>query len=68
MRRRARDSLTPIASLDERIDAWKDVSGKTIEQYVGDIAEGTFVADVVREFRARRRSSTTASSRARRGR
>jgi len=45
------DSLTPIASLDERIDVWKDVSGKTIEQYVGDIAENTFIADVVREFR-----------------
>jgi len=45
------DSLTPIASLDERIDAWKEVSGKTIEQYVGDIAENTFIADVVREFR-----------------
>ncbi len=45
------DSLTPIASLDERIDVWKDASGKTIEQYVGDIAENTFIADVVREFR-----------------
>jgi UDP-sulfoquinovose synthase len=45
------DSLTPIASLDERIDVWKDVSGKTIEQYVGDIAENSFIADVVREFR-----------------
>ena len=45
------DSLTPIASLDERIDVWRDVSGKTIEQYVGDIAENSFIADVVREFR-----------------
>src|ERR1700745_1863164 len=44
------DSLTPIASLDERIEAWKEVSGKTIEQYVGDVAENTFIADVVREF------------------
>jgi UDP-sulfoquinovose synthase len=43
-------SLTPIASLDERIQAWSEVSGKDIEQFVGDIAEGTFVADVVREF------------------
>ena len=45
------DSLTPIASLDERIDVWREVSGKTIEQYVGDIAEDTFIDDVVREFR-----------------
>jgi UDP-sulfoquinovose synthase len=43
-------SLTPIASLDERIKAWKEVSGKDIQTYVGDIAEGTFVADVVQEF------------------
>jgi UDP-sulfoquinovose synthase len=43
-------SLTPIASLDERIKAWKEVSGKDIQSYVGDIAEGTFVADVVQEF------------------
>jgi UDP-sulfoquinovose synthase len=45
------DSLTPIASLDDRIAAWKEVSGKTIEQYVGDVAENTFISDVVREYR-----------------
>src|SRR5205085_10380983 len=44
------DSLTPIASLDERIDAWREVAGKRIEPYTGDIAEGTYVADVVRDF------------------
>jgi UDP-sulfoquinovose synthase len=43
-------SLTPIAGLDERIDAWREVAGKLIEPYVGDIAEGTFVEDVVRDF------------------
>jgi UDP-sulfoquinovose synthase len=43
-------SLTPIATLEERIAAWKDVAGKTIDSYVGDISEGNFVADVVREF------------------
>ena len=42
--------LTPIASLEERIQAWSEVSGKDIEPFVGDIAEGTFVTDVVREF------------------
>jgi UDP-sulfoquinovose synthase len=45
------DSLTPIAPLGERIEAWKEVSGKTIESYVGDIAEGTFINEVVGEFR-----------------
>jgi UDP-sulfoquinovose synthase len=43
-------SLTPITSLEERIQAWSEVSGKDIEPYVGDISEGTFIADVVREF------------------
>ena len=43
-------SLTPIASFEDRIDAWRDVSGKSVQPFVGDIAEGTFVADVVREF------------------
>src|SRR4051795_6703729 len=44
------DSLTPIASLDDRISAWHEVSGKRIESHVGDISEGTFIADTVREF------------------
>jgi UDP-sulfoquinovose synthase len=44
------ESLTPIASLDERIETWREVSGKRIEPYVGDVAEGTFVAEVVRDF------------------
>jgi UDP-sulfoquinovose synthase len=43
-------SLTPIATLEERIEAWREAAGKRIEPYLGDIAEGTFVADVVREF------------------
>jgi UDP-sulfoquinovose synthase len=43
-------SLTPIVTLEERIAAWKDVAGKTIDSYLGDISEGNFVADVVREF------------------
>jgi len=44
------DSLTPIASLEDRIAAWREVSGKTIEAHVGDVSEGTFVADLVRSF------------------
>jgi UDP-sulfoquinovose synthase len=43
-------SLTPITSLEERLQAWSEVSGKDIEPYVGDISEGTYIADVVREF------------------
>src|SRR5205814_8916131 len=44
------DSLTPIVSLAERIEAWKEASGKQIESYVGNSAEGTFAADLVRDF------------------
>ncbi len=44
------DSLTPISALDERIAAWREVSGKTIESYVGDVAENSLLADVLREF------------------
>ena len=44
------DSLTPIVSLAERIDAWHGASGKRIESYVGDLAEDTFAADLVRDF------------------
>jgi UDP-sulfoquinovose synthase len=44
------NSLTPIATLHERIDAWGEVAGKEIEPCVGDMTEGSFIADVVREF------------------
>jgi UDP-sulfoquinovose synthase len=44
------NSLTPIATLQERIDAWGEVAGKEIEPCVGDMTEGSFIADVVREF------------------
>jgi UDP-sulfoquinovose synthase len=43
-------SLTPIATLEERLEAWREIAGRRIDPYVGDIAEGTFIADVVREF------------------
>jgi UDP-sulfoquinovose synthase len=43
-------SLTPIATLPVRIEAWAEVAGKKIERYVGDMTEGTFIADVVRDF------------------
>jgi UDP-sulfoquinovose synthase len=42
-------SLTPIATLEERIEAWREVAGKPIDSYIGDLAEGTFVADVLRD-------------------
>jgi UDP-sulfoquinovose synthase len=44
------DSLTPIVPLEERIEAWREVSGKRITSYVGDLAEDTLAADVVVDF------------------
>ena len=43
------DSLTPISSLGERIRAWRELTGKEIRSYVGDIEDGEFIDQVVRE-------------------
>jgi UDP-sulfoquinovose synthase len=45
------DSLVPIATLEERIAAWQEISGKTIKSYVGDLCDPTFVHQMVRDFR-----------------
>jgi UDP-sulfoquinovose synthase len=45
------ESLVPIATLDERLSAWTEVSGKTIASYVGDLCDETFVHEMVRDFR-----------------
>jgi UDP-sulfoquinovose synthase len=44
------DSLTPIRSLQERIDAWREVSGREIKTYIGSIDDGEFLDAVVAEF------------------
>ena len=44
-------SLTPIADLEERIEAWREVSGKTIRSYVGAIEDGDFLEEVLAEVR-----------------
>jgi UDP-sulfoquinovose synthase len=44
------ESLIPICSLDERLAAWKEVSGETIEKFCGDINDFTFVCAVVDGF------------------
>jgi UDP-sulfoquinovose synthase len=45
------DSLTPISSLDERIAAWKEVSGKEIASHVGAIEDPEFLEGVVADTR-----------------
>jgi UDP-sulfoquinovose synthase len=45
------DSLTPIGSLQERIAAWEEISGKRIPSYVGAVEDGDFLDSVVAETR-----------------
>jgi UDP-sulfoquinovose synthase len=47
---RATDSLTPIATLPDRLDAWREVSGREIVAHVGDVQDGDFVERIVGEF------------------
>jgi UDP-sulfoquinovose synthase len=43
-------SLVPIEDLDTRVAAWKEVSGKEIPAYIGDLLDADFVYRVVREY------------------
>ncbi|HET7589328.1 MAG TPA: NAD-dependent epimerase/dehydratase family protein [Solirubrobacterales bacterium] len=42
-------SLTPVRELDERIAAWREVSGEQIRSYVGAVEDGDFLDEVVAE-------------------
>ena len=41
------DSLTPISSLGERIEAWREVTGRNIQAMIGNIDDGEFLDQVV---------------------
>jgi UDP-sulfoquinovose synthase len=41
------DSLTPIASLADRVDAWREVSGNEIAAFEGSMEDGEFVESVI---------------------
>ena len=43
-------SLVPIEDLDTRVAAWKEVSGKEIPAYIGDLLDADFLYQVVREY------------------
>jgi UDP-sulfoquinovose synthase len=49
--RHGTDSLTPIRGLDERIAAWKEISGEEIASYVGAIEDPEFLERVILETR-----------------
>jgi UDP-sulfoquinovose synthase len=41
------NSLTPIASLEQRVAIWKSLTGKTISIYKGDLMDYSFLSDVI---------------------
>ncbi len=43
-------TLTPIRSLHERLKVWKDLTGKTIETFVGDMTDYAFLSAHIRDF------------------
>ncbi|OEH92732.1 NAD-dependent epimerase/dehydratase family protein [Bacillus solimangrovi] len=43
------NSLTPIASLEARVDKWDEISGNRIKTYIGDINHYDFLQEVVRQ-------------------
>lgn len=43
-------TLTPIRTLEERTRAWKDVSGKSIQVFVGDLTNYSFISEAIKEF------------------
>ncbi len=43
-------TLTPIATLPERLRTWEKVSGKVIESFVGDITNWNFISDTIRKY------------------
>ncbi len=45
------ESLIPIATLRERIAAWRELSGKQIKDYVGDLCDAAFVHQMVADCR-----------------
>jgi len=45
------DSLTPISSLEDRIAAWREISGREIDAHVGDTQDAAFLEGVIADFR-----------------
>jgi UDP-sulfoquinovose synthase len=43
------DSLTPISSLADRVEAWRELAGAEVRTFVGPIEDGEFVDRVIAE-------------------
>ncbi len=44
------DTLTPIAPIQTRIKRWRDLTGKSIDLFVGDITDYSFLIKALHEF------------------
>ncbi len=44
------NSLVPIRQLQRRVSTWKEVSGHTIEPFIGDLTDPAFVVETLRTF------------------
>ena len=44
------DTLVPIRQLQRRVTTWKEVSGRTIEPFIGDLNNYTFVLETLKSF------------------
>ncbi len=44
------DTLTPIASIQKRIERWQDLTGKSIDLFVGDITNYEFLDKSLHQF------------------
>jgi UDP-sulfoquinovose synthase len=44
------DSLVPIVSLQQRVRRWREISGFSIDVFVGDLTDATFVDDTLDTF------------------
>ncbi|MDY7014066.1 MAG: NAD-dependent epimerase/dehydratase family protein [Cyanobacteriota bacterium] len=44
------ETLTPIAPIERRIERWKELTGKSIELFVGDITDYDFLIKTLRQF------------------
>ena len=43
-------TLTPIRPLAERLNVWQQLTGKTIESFIGNICDHEFLCDFIRAF------------------
>ena len=41
-------SLVPIEPMQVRLQAWKEVSGKSLKMYCGDLVDGEFTVEMIR--------------------